>query len=106
MATEEEDGDDQERNAADSGRAERIAASTAMRHAARQLAEMLSSEPGTVSALKPTHDGWSANVEVVEIERVPDTTSVMASYRVDLDPQGRLRQYERVRRYARGHLDT
>ncbi|TJZ59393.1 gas vesicle protein [Streptomyces piniterrae] len=102
MATEE----DEERRATDSGRTERITAPAAMRHASGQLAEMLRCEPGTVSALKPTHDGWSANVEVVEIEKVPDTTSVMASYRVDLDPKGRLREYERVRRYARGHLDT
>ncbi|WP_432002821.1 gas vesicle protein [Streptomyces sioyaensis] len=83
----------------------RIGAPAAMRHAAAQLAQMLPCEPDSVSALKGTADGWSADVEVVEIRRVPDTTSVMASYRVHLDEQGELVGYERTRRYARGHID-
>ncbi|MFH8573509.1 gas vesicle protein [Streptomyces sp. NPDC017993] len=89
----------------DKSRPERIAAPTAMRHAAGQLAELLGCEPASVSALKVTEDGWSADVEVVEIERVPDTSSVMASYRVALDAQGQLLEYERIRRYARGQVD-
>ncbi|MCL6302784.1 gas vesicle protein [Streptomyces kronopolitis] len=76
-----------------------------MRHAAAQLAQMLQCEPGSVSALRGTDDGWSADVEVVEIPRIPDTSSVMASYRVRLDHQGELMEYERTRRYARGQID-
>ncbi len=87
------------------GGPDRIAAPTAMRHAAGQLAQMLQCEPASVSALKATDDGWSADVEVVEIERVPDTASVMASYRVHLDAQGQLLGYERTRRYGRGQID-
>ena len=68
----------------------RIDVPTAMRNASAQLTELLRCEPGSVSAVKATDDGWSADVEVVEVERVPDTMSVMASYRVQLDPQGRL----------------
>ncbi|MFF5563034.1 gas vesicle protein [Streptomyces sp. NPDC012623] len=83
----------------------RIDISTAMRKAAGQLAELLQREPGSVSALKATDDGWSADVEVVEIEKIPETTSVMASYRVDLDGQGQLVGYERIRRYSRGQID-
>jgi len=78
---------------------------TAMRNASAQLTELLRCEPGSVSAVKATDDGWSADVEVVEVERVPDTMSVMASYRVRLDPHGRLMSYERLRRYARGQID-
>ncbi|MCK7625854.1 gas vesicle protein [Streptomyces sp. RS10V-4] len=84
---------------------QRIGAPAAMRHAAGQLAQLLGREPGAVSALKATDEGWSADVELVEIERVPDTASVMASYRVQLDAQGELLGYERLRRYARGQLD-
>ncbi|MEU5214510.1 gas vesicle protein [Streptomyces sp. NPDC020742] len=82
-----------------------IGAPAAMRHAAAQLAEMLQCEPDSVSALKRTDDGWSADVEVVEIQRVPDTASVMASYRVHLDEWGELVGFERTRRYARGQID-
>jgi hypothetical protein len=101
MATEEST----ERKEARNGGPERVAAPTAMRHASGQLAQMLQCEPGSVSALKATDDGWLADVEVVEIERVPDTASVMASYRVYLDEQGQLMGYERTRRYGRGQID-
>ncbi|QHY99784.1 Gas vesicle synthesis protein GvpO [Streptomyces sp. S4.7] len=84
---------------------ERIDISTAMRKAAGQLAELLRCEPSSVSALKATDEGWTADVEVVEIEKIPDTTSVMASYRVSLDGQGQLVGYERIRRYSRGQVD-
>ncbi|QKW10389.1 gas vesicle protein [Streptomyces sp. NA04227] len=84
---------------------DRIGLSTAMRYAADQLAELLRCEPGSVSVVKATDDGWSAEVEIVELERVPDPMSVLASYRVALDPQGRMLAYERVRRYANGRID-
>lgn len=86
-------------------RGERLSVADAMRCAAEQLAELLRSTPASVSALKATDDGWSADVEVVELERVPDTSSVMATYRVQLDEQGELTGYERVRRYSRGQID-
>jgi hypothetical protein len=42
---------------------------------------------------------------VVELVRVPDTTSVMASYRVTLGEEGQLIEYEQTRRYSRGQTD-
>jgi hypothetical protein len=50
-------------------------------------------------------DGWSVLVDVVELERVPMTTSVMATYRVDVDTAGDLCGYERLRRFSRGSVD-
>ncbi|MFF3753235.1 gas vesicle protein [Streptomyces sp. NPDC002018] len=101
MATTESEGG---KDTAENG-AERITAPAAMRQAAGQLAEMLHHTPESVSALKATDNGWSADVEVVELERIPATTSVMASYRVQLDEQGRLVGYERTRRYTKGQVD-
>ncbi|MEV1050279.1 gas vesicle protein [Streptomyces sp. NPDC049887] len=80
-------------------------AARAMRSAAQQLAQLLGRPPESVSALRPTEDGWEADVEVVELERIPETTSVMASYRVTLDKEGDLVAYERKRRYTRGQID-
>ncbi|TRV82019.1 gas vesicle protein [Streptomyces sp. 130] len=97
MSTEKDTGKEQEE--------ERVDALTAMRQAAAQLTEMLQCEPDSVSAVKATENGWSADVEVVELERVPDTMSVLASYRVQLDSRGRLMSYERMHRYARGQID-
>ncbi|MEU9182349.1 gas vesicle protein [Streptomyces sp. NPDC048550] len=86
-------------------RSGKTGAAAAMRAAAQQLAELLGRLPDSVSSLKPTEDGWEAQVEVVELDRIPDTTSVMASYRVALDEDGELISYERTRRYTRGMID-
>ncbi|TJZ58684.1 gas vesicle protein [Streptomyces piniterrae] len=85
--------------------ARRVSAPRAMRYAAEQLQELLGRAPESVSAVKPTETGWQADVEVLELERVPGTTSVMASYRVTLDEEGELVAYERTRRYTRGQID-
>lgn len=82
-----------------------VSASRAMRYAADQLKELLGRAPESVSAVQPTEDGWQADVEVLELERVPGTTSVMATYRVMLDKEGELVAYERTRRYTRGQID-
>ncbi|MGW3011855.1 gas vesicle protein GvpO [Streptomyces sp. NPDC001219] len=83
----------------------RVSAPRAMRYAAEQLKELLGRAPESVSSVKPTEDGWQAEVEVLELERVPGTTSVMATYRVMLDKEGELVAYERTRRYTRGQID-
>ncbi|MEU1074695.1 MULTISPECIES: gas vesicle protein [unclassified Streptomyces] len=93
------------RRAAPRHRSGRPGAAAAMRAAADQLAELLGRFPESVSSLKPAEGGWEAQVEVVELERIPDTTSVMASYRVALDEEGELISYERTRRYSRGMID-
>ncbi|MFF9482779.1 gas vesicle protein [Streptomyces sp. NPDC014733] len=85
---------------------DRVTAAQAMRYAVEQLQELLGRPPESVSTVKPTDEGWEAAVEVVELERVPSTTSVMASYRVTLDGEGGLLAYERVRRYTRGQIDS
>lgn len=82
-----------------------MSASEAMRSAAEQLTELLGRAPESVSALRPTEEGWEAEVEVVELERIPETSSVMASYQVVLDAAGQLLAYERGRRYTRAQVD-
>ncbi|POX61474.1 gas vesicle protein [Streptomyces sp. Ru62] len=77
-----------------------------LREARSQLAELTGLVPETVSSFVQTEDGWSLEVEVMELARVPDTMSLMASYQVDLDPEGQLTGYRRVRRYERGRADA
>ncbi|MEW2515335.1 gas vesicle protein [Streptomyces sp. NPDC046870] len=77
-----------------------------LREARSQLAELTGLVPETVSSFEQTEDGWSLEVEVMELARVPDTMSLMASYQVELDPQGQLTGYRRVRRYERGRADA
>jgi hypothetical protein len=80
-------------------------AARAIRSAVEQLGLLLGRPPESVSAIRPKDDGWEADVEVLELERIPETTSVMATYRVTLDKEGDLVAYERKRRYTRGQID-
>jgi hypothetical protein len=48
---------------------------------------------------------WLVTVEVCELERVPNTTDVLASYIVQLDDNGGLLGYKRERRYLRGEAE-
>jgi hypothetical protein len=49
--------------------------------------------------------GWTVTVELVELERIPPTTSLLGSYEVKLDGNGDLLECRRVRRYARNQAD-
>ncbi|MFC8404618.1 gas vesicle protein GvpO [Streptomyces griseoincarnatus] len=77
-----------------------------LRQAREQLAELTGMEAESVSSFEQTSAGWVLEVEVLELERVPDTMSLMASYQVELDPDGDLTGYRRVRRYERGRADA
>ena len=73
-----------------------------LRAARGQLAELLGREAESVSSFARADDGWDMDVEVLELLRVPDSTSLLASYRVHLGPDGTLTGYHRLRRYERG----
>jgi hypothetical protein len=74
-----------------------------MAGAARDAVEGLTGRsPEAVTALERSEDGWRVAVEVLELERIPSTTDVMATYEVTLDEQGELQGYRRAHRYLRG----
>ncbi len=84
----------------------KLTAAGAIRAAVAQFRELTGREPDGVTGVRKTSDGgWSVLVDVVELERIPATTSVMATYRVDVDPAGELLACERLRRYTRGTTD-
>lgn len=55
-----------------------------------------------VCAVRRTEQGWCVALDVLEVPRIPDTTSLLATYEVELDESGRPAQYRRVCRYHRG----
>ncbi|UXY30979.1 gas vesicle protein [Streptomyces sp. HUAS TT20] len=77
-----------------------------LRQARAQLAELTGMAAESVTSFEQKEDGWSLEVEVLELARVPDTMSLMGSYEVDLDPKGLLTGYRRTRRYERGRADA
>ncbi|WDV55629.1 gas vesicle protein [Streptomyces coeruleorubidus] len=76
-----------------------------LRQARGQLEELTGMTAESVSSFEQTEHGWALEVEVLELERVPDTMSLLASYQVELDDQGQLTGYRRVRRYERGRSE-
>ena len=79
---------------------------SAVRGALEQFAGLTQLEPVGATGVRREEHGWSVLVDVVELERVPATTSVMATYRVDLDADGELTGYERLHRFTRGSVDS
>jgi gas vesicle protein GvpO len=82
--------------------AKRATASQVAALAAQQLLELTGKGVEGVTGLERTDDGWKVHVEVVEVRRIPDTTDVLALYEVQVDEDGDLMGYRRLRRYARG----
>jgi hypothetical protein len=69
------------------------------------LAELTGFPVESVSGVQRDGDSWLLTVDVCEVERVPSTTDVMASYVVELDDGGELVGYRRERRFLRGHAE-
>jgi hypothetical protein len=80
--------------------------SSAVRAAMQQFVDLTGRQPESVTGVRSLDsDGWSVLVDVVELERIPSSTDVLATYRVDLDTEGSITGYERLRRYTRGATD-
>ena len=76
-----------------------------VRGALEQFTMLTGLVPVGATGVRREQDGWSVLVDVVELERIPSTTDVMATYRVDVDVAGDLCGYERLRRFTRGSVD-
>ncbi|MGH3096609.1 MAG: gas vesicle protein [Streptosporangiales bacterium] len=103
MTTADENTNKQGRTQSRTAGRKRGAAAVA-RTGAQQLAELTQRNAEAVTALSRTDDGWQLEVEVLEIHRVPETADVMAVYQADLDENGDLLSYRRLRRYTRAQL--
>jgi hypothetical protein len=80
----------------------RMTGTRAAAEAARQLHELTGKEAEGVVGLERGEDGWTVQVEVLELRRIPNTTDVLAVYEVKVDQDGDLEGYTRLRRYVRG----
>jgi hypothetical protein len=79
--------------------------SKVLAHARRELQDLLGHPVERVSGVAPDGDGWRLSLDVVELERIPDSTSVLGCYEVVLDEEGDIVEYERTHRYYRNRAD-
>jgi hypothetical protein len=84
---------------------EALSALERVRKAREQFQELTGLEPVSVSGLAQVDGGWELEIDVVEVRRIPDTASLLATYRVTTDEAGDVTGYERVRRFNRGRTD-
>ncbi|MBY8882226.1 gas vesicle protein GvpO [Actinacidiphila acidipaludis] len=80
----------------------RLTAQDAALSAARHVRDLTGHEPEGVTSIARTEEGWRVGVEVVETHRIPDSTDILAVYRVQVDAAGDLISYDRDDRYYRG----
>jgi hypothetical protein len=73
------------------------------RAAMTALRELTGHKPEAATGLEwdGESDTWRVTVDVLELERVPNTTDVIAAYEVRLDQGGALHGYKRLRRFTR-----
>lgn len=77
-----------------------------VRKAMVQLEELTGHRPESVSGMRKEENGsWTFRIEAVELRRIPDTVSLLATYELYVDSDGVLVGWERVRRYERGRAD-
>jgi hypothetical protein len=73
--------------------------------ARRQLGALLGTEAERVSGLERVDGGWTVDLEVVEVSRIPESTDVLATYEVRLDGDRNVVSVARKRRYRRSQVD-
>jgi Gas vesicle synthesis protein GvpO len=83
-----------------------LTAATAGGAGLRQIAELIAKETEGVTSVVPSDDGWLVNVEVVEDRRIPSSGDILAIYQAELDKEGTLQSYRRLRRYRRANADS
>lgn len=84
----------------------RLSAAEAGREGLEQIIELTGKDPEGVTGVEPSADGWLVTVEVVEDRRIPSSTDMLSTYEAEVDGDGELLSYRRVRRYARGRGDN
>ena len=80
-------------------------ASSAARRACRRLERLTGHAVDGVCGVTREEDGWCVDIDVVEVARIPDTTSLIATYQVHVDDDGTLLGCRRVRRFRRCATD-
>jgi hypothetical protein len=79
--------------------------STIAEHVLEELEALVGCPAEGVTAIRRDDDGWVVTADVLELERVPETTDVLASYEVTVDEGGEITGYHRVNRYLRAQVD-
>ena len=74
--------------------------------AREEVADVTGNTVETISGFHRDKDkGWVVTVEVLEMQRIPSTMDLLATYSVSLSEDGEVLGFERSRRYHRSAVD-
>jgi hypothetical protein len=102
QSSDEQSSEEQRSDESQSGGGGSLTAREAIRQAVEEISGLLGAEVHAVVGVERLEDLWLVTIEIIELERIPLTTSIVAAYQVDLDSSGELVAYRRVGRYVRG----
>jgi hypothetical protein len=88
-----------------SGNSDKLSARDLTLAARATIEDLVGHKPESVSGMQWDGETWLITVDVCELERIPSTTDVMATYVVQLDDRGGLLGYKRERRFTRGSAE-
>jgi Gas vesicle synthesis protein GvpO len=69
--------------------------------AIKQVHQLIGRPIESVTGVEKNGSEWNVTLEVLELERVPNTTDILGRYEVTLDKNGGLTGVQRTRRYSR-----
>jgi hypothetical protein len=69
--------------------------------AIQQVQELIGRPIEGVTGMEKDGSEWRVTLEVVELERIPNTTDVLGQYEITLDKDGEVTGAQRTRRYHR-----
>jgi Gas vesicle synthesis protein GvpO len=78
----------------------------AAKAALQQVMDLTGKPAESITDVERTSDGWKIGIEVIEDRRIPSSADILATYRAEMDEDGELVSYQRVRRYPRGRGDS
>ena len=87
------------------GKGDRLSARDLTIAARETIEELTGYPPESVSGLQWDGETWLVTVDVCELERIPSTTDLLATYVVQLDDGGGLLGYKRTRRFQRSQAE-
>jgi hypothetical protein len=101
----EDDGADEREDEAMADPPQKLRPTDLIREGKAVLQELTGRSPESVSGLDRHGDGWRLIVEVLELERIPNSTDVLGTYELDLTEDGELTGYRRKGRYLRNQAE-
>jgi hypothetical protein len=69
--------------------------------AVEQVQELIGRPVEAVTGMEKDGSEWTVTVEVLELERIPNTTDVLGKYEVTVDGDGEVTGARRTRRFLR-----